>query len=185
MFQALLEDRFKLKIHRETREIPVYELTVARSGFKLQPLKEGSCTPFDQLPGPSPADLSAKSFAEAFSKACGVTRYGKAAGGMIAAEFRGMSLDEVSRELTRRLDRPVINKTGFTGLFDLHVEFSPDPATPGLLGPYAPGIALPDDPPGGPSIFTALQEQLGLKLQPAEGPGTFLVVDSVERPSDN
>jgi uncharacterized protein (TIGR03435 family) len=174
MLQALLEDRFKLKIHRETREIPVYVLTVAKSGVKLRPLEEGACTPSDPFQLPAPTD---KNFAEAIFKTCGTARITRTAGGMVATAFHGMSLDQASRELTRRLDRPVINRTGIPGLFDLHLEFSPDQATP--------GFPASDDPPGGPSIFTALQEQLGLKLEPAKGPGEFLVVDSVERPSEN
>jgi|SRR5579862_2200033 uncharacterized protein (TIGR03435 family) len=178
MFRALLEDRFKLKLSIETRQIPMYELIMAKSGSKLQPLQEGSCTPLDQPPSPSPGDKNPFS---AFSKACGLIRIGKAAAGTFAMDFHGMSMDGIARELTRRLDRPVINKTGIAGLVDLHIEFTPDEATPGI----APGTALADDPPGGPSIFTAMQEQIGLKLEPVKGPGTFLVVDSVERPSEN
>jgi uncharacterized protein (TIGR03435 family) len=160
----------------------MYELTVAKTGSKLKPLEEGSCTPLDQLPPPSPDD---KNPFAAFSKVCSLTRIGKAAGGRISLDFHGMRMDGIARELTRRLDRPVINKTGIEGLVDLHVEFSPDEATPGVLGTSAPGAALPDDPPGAPSIFTAMQEQVGLKLEPAKGPGKFLVVDSLERPSEN
>ncbi len=77
------------------------------------------------------------------------------------------------------LDRPVIDKTGIPGMFTFHVEFAFDDSTPGLRP------APSDEPGGGPSIFTAVQEQLGLKLEPTKGPGDFLVIDSVERPSEN
>jgi uncharacterized protein (TIGR03435 family) len=178
MLQALLEDRFKLKIHRETREIPVYALTVAKGGLKLHPLEPGSCPPTMS----SAERVALLQAGKALPKFCGSIRFGKK-----TADFHGMSIDEFSKSLGRVLDRPIVDKTGIAGLLDFHLEFAPDETTPGLL----PGGALhftdtpSDDPPGGPSIFTAMQEQLGLKLEPAKGPGEFLVIDSVERPSDN
>ena len=178
MLRALLEDRFQLKLHRETREIPVYALTVAKGGLKLHALEPGSCPP-----RMAQADLLALlQSGKAPPKFCGSVRFGKG-----TAEFRGMTLDEFSKNLGRVLDRPIVEKTGIAGLFDLHLEFAPDETTPGLL----PGGALhftdapAIDPPGGPSLFTAMQEQLGLKLEPSKGPGEFLIIDSVERPSDN
>ncbi len=166
MLQALLEDRFKLKIHRGTREVPVYALVVAKGGPKLQPFKEGSCAPIDLTrfaPPPDPNNCHA-----------GGTKHG--ANQEVNAQ--GMRLDEFSKIfLNGVLDRPVIDKTGIAGRFDFHLEYAPDQATPFL--PAAP------DPAGGPSIFTAVQEQLGLKLEPAKGPGEFLVIDRLDRPSDN
>ncbi len=94
-------------------------------------------------------------------------------------ELHGTSLDEFSRMLLSLiLDRPVIDKTGVNARFDIHLEFAPLRALPG-----ADPAILADD--AGPSIFTALQEQLGLKLEPAKGPRDFLVIDHVERPSEN
>ncbi len=166
MLQALLEDRFKLKIHRETREVPVYALVVAKGGHKLQPFKEGSCTPIDINKFTPPPD----------SNNCHARGTKKGSNQEVNAQ--GMRVDDFSRIfLNGALDRPVIDKTGITGRFDFHLEYAPDEATPFL--PAAP------DPAGGPSIFTALQEQLGLKLEPAKGPGEFRVIDSVERPSEN
>lgn len=80
------------------------------------------------------------------------------------------------------LDRPVVDKTGITGLFDFHLEFSPDETTPGFH-PGTPEDGLTDR--RGPSIFTAVQEHLGLKLESAKGSREFLVIDHVERPSEN
>ena len=91
-----------------------------------------------------------------------------------------MTLDEFSKWLNLGLDRVVIDETGITGKFDFHLDFASDDTTPGLV----PGGGGPGDPTG-PSIFTAVQEQLGLKLVPAKGPGEFLVIDSIERPSGN
>lgn len=180
MMQALLEDRFKLKIHRETKEVPVYELTVAKGGFKLQPIEEGGCAAADNTKpaalGASPAEMLA-----AAAKICGFTlfRRPQGAGKPASAEFRGLGLDELCAKLVQLVDRPVINETGIAGLFDFHVDFAPDEATPRFTP--APG----DEPSGGPSIFTAFLEQLGLKLEPAKGPGEFLIIDSVEKPSEN
>jgi uncharacterized protein (TIGR03435 family) len=86
------------------------------------------------------------------------------------------------------VDRPVIDKTGLTGLFDVHLEFAPDDAMSGpgpvlLNGVDRPGV--PSTDPTGPSIFTALQEQLGLKLSPAKGPVEVIVIDRAEKPSAN
>jgi uncharacterized protein (TIGR03435 family) len=83
-----------------------------------------------------------------------------------------MSLDQMCQWLSRRMDRPIINKTGIAGLYTIHLEFANDRGTA-------------DDFAAGPSVFTAVQEQLGLKLEPARGPGMFVVIDSVERPSEN
>ena len=178
MLQALLEDRFKLKVHREPREIPVYELVVSKGGLKLQPFKEGSCTPVDMTkfaPPPDPKNCHAR---------------GTRKGANQEVNAQGMRVDEFSKIfLNGPLDRPVIDKTGITGRFDFHLEYAPDQATPLFLPVFRPGgdnPAAPSDPAGGPSIFTAIQEQLGLKLgKAAKGPGEFLIIDSVQRPSEN
>jgi bla regulator protein BlaR1 len=169
MMQALLEDRFKLKTHRETRDIPVYALTAAKGSLKLQPFKEGSCTPVDLTKPPAPP-APGQTFCD-----YGVRR-GKGSG--VTVEAQGRSLDEFSRLLGVAVDRPVIDKTGIMGTFDIHLDFAPDQGTPQFP-------VSTDEPAGGPSIFTAIQEQLGLKLEPAKGPGEFLVIDHVERPTEN
>jgi uncharacterized protein (TIGR03435 family) len=172
MLRALLEDRFKLKIRRETREVPVYALTVAKNGAKLHPAEEGSCTPFDLTrPAPAPGGKPWCKFSGGARKGPNVT-----------LETRGLSLDEFAKALImgNSLDRPVINRTGITGTFDFHLEYALDETSPR----FRPDSGDAGDPPG-PSIFTALQQQLGLKLDPAKGPGEFLVVDRVEKPSEN
>ena len=103
-------------------------------------------------------------------------------------DAQGSTLAEFSKLLDLVLDRPVIDTTRITGRFDIHLEFAPDQATPRFLpgGDVAnrPGFT-PSDPTGSASIFTAIQQQLGLKLTPAKGPSEFLVIDHVERPSEN
>jgi uncharacterized protein (TIGR03435 family) len=159
MLQALLEDRFKLKVHRDTREIPVYALTVAKGGAKLRPFQEGSCTH------------------------CGGG--GTIRGSNFVLHGQGVTLDEIAKSLGIGLDRPVIDKTGLEGKFDFELEFARDQAMAPAFRDPNQVIPAAADPSAGASIFTAIQEQLGLKLEPTKGPGEFLVIDAVERPSGN
>jgi bla regulator protein BlaR1 len=175
MMQKLLEDRFQLKIHRETREGPVYFLTVARGGPKLHPFTEGSCTPFSNPPPPL----------QPGTKYCGNTVSG---GISSSVEALGATLDEFSKTLRLLLHRPVIDKTGITGRFDIRVEFSQEGtelAGIRTIGPPPVGPPPASDPAGHPSIFTALQEQLGLRLESGRGPVDMLVIDHIEKPSEN
>ena len=98
-------------------------------------------------------------------------------------------MPEFIRMLSMVLGRPVVDSTGFTATFDLRLDFTPDEAAAGL--PRSAGAGNPESPPaatdstGPPAIFTAIQEQLGLKLESAKGPVEVLVIDHVERPSQN
>jgi uncharacterized protein (TIGR03435 family) len=177
MLQALLEDRFKLKTHRETREVSVYTLTLAKGGLKLRRSEEGSCTPrdFDVLTPPSVPGQ--KPF-------CGNGGFAKK-GNLVVADIPSISIDEFSKRLTFRLDRPVIDKTGVTGLFDIHLEFAADMSTPGLAAGGIGPATDTSEPSAGQSIFTAIQKQLGLKLEAAKGPREFLIIDRAEKPSEN
>lgn len=152
MMQALLEDRFKLRVHHRTREIPVYALTVAKGGLKLPRAEHQNCASTGDLPVSS----------------CFVVK----SGGPLF-DILDMSLGEFARSVLPIAvkDRPVIDKTGIAGRFDFKLEFATDDAS--------------TDPSGLPSIFTAVQEQLGLKLEPTKGMGDYLVIDSIERPSEN
>src|SRR5438309_11090481 len=100
-------------------------------------------------------------------------------------DAQGSTLTEFSQLLNLVLDRPVIDKTGITGKFDIHLEFAPDAATPRFLpGGDLAGQAGPASDPTVPSVFSVIQH-LGLKLEPTDGPREFLVIDHVERPSEN
>lgn len=177
MLQALLEDRFKLKTHRETHEVPVFEMTLGKAGSKLKPAEEGSCTTvdFSNLQKIRP-DVGEKPY-------CGqiVTQFH---GPNWIVEVHSMTLDDFSKWLDGGLDRLVFNKTGIAGKFDFRLEFAPDDSTPGFHA-FRSSAGNGDEVMVGASIFTVLQEQFGLKLVPARGPGEFLVIDSVERPSAN
>lgn len=163
MLQALLVDRFHLTIHRETREVPIYELTVAKKGLRLQPTNGESCNPVDltqsSLPPPAPGQ----------KPWCGLLR-GGINSHQITIDLPGASMAEFARSLLK-IDRPVIDKTGITEKFDFHLEYAPE------------GADASDDATA-QSIFSALG-QLGLKLELAKGPRDFLVIDSVEKPSEN
>ena len=171
MLQALLEDRFKLRIRREIREVPVYALTVAKGGPKnLQPAKEGGCIPLDfnhppppPVPGQDPPWL------------CGLL--GRRPDGI---EIHSTTIANLSEQFSILLDRDVVNKTGIEGVFDIRFELSPDDLSPGPSDSTAPGNQ--DDESG--LIFAAVRK-LGLKLEAAKGPGQFLIIDRVEKPSEN
>ena len=185
MLQAFLEDRFQLKTHRDTREMPVYALTVAKGGIKPAPLPEGGCTPIDLTHPPPP-----RAPGEPPPNLCGLLMTGPTANGGMMMELRGSTTRQLAQSLSGRLDRPVIDKTGVAGRYTLHLEFAIDPGMPGFQVPRpepgATGSATPTaSDPTMPTIFTALQEQLGLKLVPEKGPVEYLVVDHVEKPAAN
>jgi uncharacterized protein (TIGR03435 family) len=169
MMRTLFEDRFKLKIHRETREVPVYALTVAPGGHQLTPFQEGSC-----LPMPSRVNVPAPPTDQ---KYCTVMIRSRPP----AVLTQGSTLAEFSQLLNLVLDRPVVDRTGITGKFDIHFEFGIDGATPRFL-PGGDMTHFVQANPAALSIFSAIQ-QLGLKLEPTNGPREFLVIDHMERPT--
>jgi uncharacterized protein (TIGR03435 family) len=169
MLQALLEDRFRLRVHHETREVSAYALTVAKGGPKLQPSKEGSCTTVDLSKPAVPPEPGQKFCGLAF------TTY-EVRGPNSTREMHAGSLDQLSTLLGSILNRPVINKTGIAGAFDFFLEYSSD------LNTANAAPTAPSDESAYPSIFTAVQEKLGLRLEATKGPGEFLVIDQVERP---
>jgi uncharacterized protein (TIGR03435 family) len=160
MLQMLLEARCKLSVQKETRELPVYALTIAKGGARLQTSKEGSCTPYDikytRLPGEPKPNFCGSSFAPS-----GLN--------MVFDGTRQTMADFAGRLSSIDIGRPVIDKTDLTGSFDIRLEYAPAPSADST----------------GPSIFTAVEEQLGLKLASDKGPVEVLVIDHVERPSEN
>jgi uncharacterized protein (TIGR03435 family) len=136
---SVLQSRFQLRFHRETREIPVYALEVMKGGSKLKPHT-----------GDGKQSMSTNSRA-----------------GVVTVTDRKVSLPDFAGTLARQVGRPVIDKTGLAGEFDIELQWSPEQA----VG-------------AGPSVFTALQS-LGLRLASTKGPAEFIVVDHIERPSAN
>ena len=175
MLRALLEERFQLKTHRETEQTAMYALTVAKGGLKVKPMKDGDCSTDPPVPGPPAAGAK---------PTCGsLLMLGSL--GRRQLTFGGTTLAEFARSLAGGMDRYVLDRTGVDGEYILHLEYNPDESTPNMpLGAPIPPARSADDPPS-LSIFTALQEQLGLKLEPIKGPHEYLVIDRVERPSSN
>ncbi len=161
MMQNLLEERFKLKVHRETREGPVYNLTLVKS--KLRPFKDVSCTKAP-MPGMPPVELKQG------DRFCNLRIE---LGATPSIDVEGSTVGEFISLLNLFLDRQVVDTTGLTGRFDIHIDFAPFQSD------------ASDQTADRPSIFTAVQEQLGLKLERGRGPNEFLVIDHIEKPTAN
>lgn len=140
-WESLLATRFRMKYHRETKEMQIYSLTVAKGGPKLTENTGGGDTSTNISNSPQHSSVTSTHIS--------------------MPNFAGL--------LARRLDRTVLDKTGLTGSYDLKLEWSPD---------------LSNDT-GSASIFTALQDQLGLKLESGKGPVEIIVIDSLEKPTEN
>lgn len=153
MVQQILADRFKLAIHWETKDLPVYALVIAKNGPKFQKSKNGD----------------------------GDTSISSSNGHYTAQDVTMAKLAQsLTQVLSRELGRVVIDKTGIEGKYDLAFTREPEDR------PTAAGNALNESSaPTAPSIFTVLQEQLGLKLESAKGPVEILVIDHIEQPSEN
>ena len=180
MMQTLLEDRFQLKIHRETREVAVYALTVSKTGPKLQAGQSGKCLTVD-----ASHPLPPLSQRPAGIHPCGIFAPSKTNDGVY---MYGTTLANFCVQLSLVLDRDVIDKTEIAGVYDVHVDppadaSTEDPSDVPTSRPATNARASLVDPLGS-SILAAIQKA-GLRLEPAKGPGEFLVIDRVERPSGN
>ncbi len=145
MLQSLLADRFQLKFHRETKQLPEYELVVGKSGPKLK--------------ASAPESVKSLSFGDS--------------GSVTVLTVSKGSMDQLAKQLGNSgLGRPVLDKTGLTGEYDYELRWSAEPG----------GTDLADRPP---SVVTAIQEQLGLKLESIKGPVETFVIDHAEKPSQN
>ena len=148
MLQNLLADRFQLKVHRSTKELPIYALVVAKNGPKL---KVSVANPDAPRPRGTLSSSGRKKF-----------------------EFDRWTMANFARTLESDVDRPVIDMTGLEGTYDIRLEFAETKPTFGAPDPQAP------------ELFTALTEQLGLRLESRRGPVDVLVVDSALRqPTEN
>jgi uncharacterized protein (TIGR03435 family) len=175
MLQSLLEDRFKLKVHRETRLMPVYSLAVAGGGLRLPKAAEGDCIDPAPVQGQRPPAPCGR-ITVAFEQAAGLD-----------IEGRQVTMAELTRALSGMLGRSVIDMTGFSGKFDISLGFAYEPdVTVGIGNPWRQGDSGQLSDPGvNPPITAALRRQLGLRLESSKGPVQVLVVDYVERPSEN
>lgn len=192
MLVNLLKDRFQLATHLETREQPIFNLVFARADGRLGPdLKatpaECQATLVERIAaakaalagrgGPPPLP---QSFPGPNELPCG---FGRLTPGLVAVSGRTLS-QFAAGPLSDLARRPVIDKTGLTGMYDFALKFAPE--TAGAPGPFAMmpgGPTLPPVDPDAPSFVTAVQEQLGLKLESARGPVEVVVIDKFEKPT--
>ncbi|SDE75016.1 TIGR03435 family protein [Terriglobus roseus] len=159
MLQGVLEDRFQLKYHWETREQPVYDLVLVKPGKLKDSVVKGDCT-FLPRPEGLPKDA-----------ACGDLQNHP-------GDTKGYKLtaDELAASLSWLLSKSVINQTNLAGIYDVELRWTPESVA---VRPEATSEQ------NAPDIFTAIQEQLGLRLQASKGPVRVFVIDHVEKPSDN
>ena len=158
MLQPILADRFQLKFHRETKVLPVYELVVVKDGSKF---KESKIV----------GDQKAANGMSAGS----MSTHNSSTNGMMTSTMTaiGIPISSLASQLSAQLQRIVVDKTGITGKYDLELAWTRDDSS----------NTTSDS--AGVSVYTALQEQLGLKLQPSKSPVETLVIDHVELPSEN
>lgn len=159
--RTLLAERFKLRLHEEQRVVPVYDLVLAREDGRLGPRLVKADTPCAVNGSPG--------------RRC---NFAPRTGSFVAT---GMSLATLIGQLPSAVGRRVIDRTGLTGVYDIDLHWRPSSFE---AGPPEPDASAPLDP-GLPSIFTAVQEQLGLKLVSSKGPVSYIVIDSAERPTEN
>lgn len=176
ILQSLLADQFKLTLRRETRALPVYELVVADGGLKIAAMKEGDCIPrqkvrWDLIDLEAPLYICDSARRRVLSQSP-ETRPLPQWPRVDRIEAGGVSMSGLIDFISGDVDRVIIDRTGFTERFNLVLDFA-------VLRRTEPA------PSSGPTIFAALEEQLGLRLRPTSGAVDVLVIDRAERPTVN
>jgi uncharacterized protein (TIGR03435 family) len=171
MLKTLLAERFKLTIHRETKEIPIYELSIAKNGIKLQEAKPGDTYANGIMGANGP-------------RGAGAVRTGTEADGHKFILAQAVPIPYLISVLTSELSSRVADRTGLTGKYDFTLRWTPE--SPGQMAEGSPvsGAAVSTDASGLP-LFTAVQDELGLKLEPRKSRIDAIVIDHIERPSGN
>jgi len=154
--RSLLTERCGLAVRRETKEQPIYALTVGKNGPRLQPTKQTGSN------NGTNTNMS---------------------NGRGTATFTGVTMAVLAQQLARRTGRPVVDNTGLPGKYDFKLEWTADVGQPGAVNGGGPGPNSSE--PVGPTIFTAIQEQLGLRLESQKGPVEMIVIERVQKPSEN
>jgi uncharacterized protein (TIGR03435 family) len=205
MLQSLLAERFKLKLHRESKDLPIYALVVGKSGVKMKESPKEDATADGAAPAPPPS--SNAGFGQVKIGKDGMPQLppGGRGGMMMMMNGSRMKMQasrqqagQIAEMLGNQLGRPVVDQTGLTANYDYTLDYAPDESTrmPGMAGMAPPpadgggggvgGASSGPSDASGPSLMTALQEQLGLKLESKKGPIELLVIDTLDKvPSEN
>ncbi len=180
MLQNLLTDRFKLKFHRETRQMPIYKLVVGKSGVKF---KESGGPPNSEESSNGP-----KFDKDGYPNVAPGTMGIMSLNGVARARVNGSNeaMADLAVTISYQVDRPVVDATGLTGKYDFVLSWFPENMrSPAAAAPSAESASSAPAPEG-PTLMQAIQEQLGLKLEAAKGPIEMFVVESFEKtPSEN
>jgi uncharacterized protein (TIGR03435 family) len=175
LLRALLVERFKLRSRMQPREMPTYDLVLARSdrqpGPRLRAAVPSACVDRGPMPGRvPPGELPS----------CGLLP-----AGLDRMSGRGVPVSRLTSQLSEIAGRVVFDRTGLTGPYDIDLEWAPSEAILAAVAALRPGDAPTRADPDRPSLFTALEEQLGLRLQPARGMVDVLMIESAELPADD
>jgi uncharacterized protein (TIGR03435 family) len=176
MMLPLLEERFNLKYHHETRELPMYALVVAKSGLKMK-----ASAPDD----PAKADDPAKPEDRDAKDKPRMGRHSLMMNGRGHLESTGTGIPFLVHVLASQMGRTVVDKTGLTGNYDYTLQWTPDDVGTPMAGDAGPGKGDVSPDAGGPTLLTALEEQLGLKLESQKGTVDVIVIDHIDTPSGN
>jgi uncharacterized protein (TIGR03435 family) len=163
MLQTLLEDRFRLMVHRETRDLPAWALTRGKGELKLK-----KSTAIETRPRADGSPVAINGLGLVLKQ-----------GSHVTMTFQASTMTDVADSLTTYLDRPVVNRTGLDGEFEFTIAYEPDPDAPPNIG------RLPVNPGLNPSRAAVALEDVGLKLESSTAPFEVLVIDRLERPSSN
>jgi uncharacterized protein (TIGR03435 family) len=180
MLQALLEDRFQLKSHREVEDISMLALVVAKGGPKIKAINESDCLPETQRGQPEgPKWLEQVRRGE--KGFCYFVYGDEVRPGVLGTAYGGHTMTDFAGLVSRQVGKHIVDQTGLSGRFRFYLEHVPTPNSRLPMTPVDPGQPAP-----APDILTAIQEQLGLRVVDGpKGPHQFIVVDRVERPSEN
>jgi uncharacterized protein (TIGR03435 family) len=158
MFRKLLADRFNLTVHSEKRDLSVYALSLAKGGPKIDK---------------SQGDQNGR----------GSTRITHLTPELITLKATNASIEDFMREMQMLLDKPMVDQTGLAGRFDFTLQWAPDESQLSAVGVHA--APSTDSPNAQPGLFTAIQEQLGLRLEAVKAPAAVVVIDKIEEPTAN
>jgi uncharacterized protein (TIGR03435 family) len=188
MLQNLLTERFKIQLHREQREFPIYNLVMAKANPNLR-----ESAPMPQTPQSQPQaqlsiqEMMARRGPQAKDKDGFpiVSQSGSwsstSSDGSIKITAKGVTMEDWAKGLSRQVGHDVYNKTGLTGKYDFRLEYADDGILARGVLPPVPGAAPKESDPSGPTIFKALHDQLGLKLESGKAPMQVVVIDKAEK----